>query len=1129
MPEHPLPRKSRPQPLAPRSATPSPIAYAELHARSNFSLLRGASHPDELVARAGELGYRALALTDEATLAGAVRAHTAAEAAGIHLVIGSELALADFPGTRLLLHVRDRSGYANLSRLLTLGRRRVDRVGGQPASAYSLRLEDVLAHAGGLLGTVVPGARDRDLEEAARLLGPARDAWGELASLALELHRGPDDTRRVEAVEALSLRSGVPLVAANDVHFHVPERARLAAVLACIREGTTLERAGTLLFPNGERHLRPLEAVARVYEAIPEALARTVELAAAATFRLDELRYEYPEELVPPGETPASYLRRLTEAGARGRYPAGVDEGVRREIERELALIAELGYEPFFLTVYDIVKFARERGILCQGRGSAANSAVCFCLGITSVDPARIEVLFERFVSRARKEPPDIDVDFEHERREEVLQYVYEKYGRDRAGIAAEVITYRGRSAVRDVGKALGFSLDQVDRLAKNLDWTSGELESTRGAEGPSAPSVPWHPRDDGSERLREAGLDPDARTTRLLLELSHEIEGFPRHLSQHVGGMVIARGLLSELVPIQNASMPGRTFIEWDKDDLDDLGMLKVDCLALGMLTCIRKTMELVQGNGGESLSLATIPAEDPAVYDMLCRADAVGVFQVESRAQMNMLPRLAPRRFYDLVVEVSIVRPGPIQGGIVHPYLRRRQGVEPVAKICPSADRVLEKTLGVPVFQEQAMRLAIEVAGFTPDEADALRKAMGAWRKVGTIEKFRERFVTGVVNQGGTTLEAAEELFDRIHGFGEYGFPESHAASFALLVYASAWLKRFHPAAFAAGLLNAQPMGFYQPAQIVRDAREHGVPVLPPCVQRSGWDTRLEGARAARAPRDAPPERWGESGPALRLGLRQIKGLRESAARALEAAQKDGPFASLDDLARRAGLSREPLERLAVASALASFGIDRREALFQALGRAGPEPPLFRGAEAQKQNQRAAASAVENQRAAASAVENQRAAASAVEKVNLPRLTPIESVARDYATLGLTLDRHPVGLVRRELEALGARPTAALRDARDGERLATAGIVICRQRPQTASGIVFFTLEDETGVANLIVRPDTFERFRSAARGARLLLARGKVEREGPVIHLLVTRLEDVGRVFAGEMLAARSRDFH
>ncbi|MBX3469117.1 MAG: error-prone DNA polymerase [Planctomycetes bacterium] len=1092
MPEAPTSRPRRPDPPAPPSEAPAPAcAYAELHARTNYSFLTGASHPDELVARAAALGYRALAVTDEASLAGVVRAHVAAKAAGLHLIVGAELRLRDAPaGARLVVHARDRAGYGRLSRLITIGRRRIDRAR-EAASRYDLWLRDIEDASDGLLVTLAPG---EDLAGLEPLLQRLRARRGDDASLGLTLLRGPDDRARLEAVRALGARAGVPLVALGDVLMHDPARRRLAAALACVREGTTLAGAGRIVAPNAERALRPTDDLVRLFAAAPEALARTVELARRCTFSLDELRYEYPEELVPPGETTTTWLRRLTEEGAARRYPGGVPAHVRALIEHELALVAELAYEPYFLTVHDIVRFARARGILCQGRGSAANSAVCFCLGITAVDPARTEVLFERFVSRARREPPDIDVDFEHERREEVLQYVYEKYGRERAAITGEVITYRGRSAMRDLGKALGLSLDQVDRLAATVDWEVPE-----------------------PARLREAGLDPASPTGRLLLELVTEAQGFPRHLSQHVGGFVISRGPLVELVPVENAPMPGRTFIEWDKDDLDALGLLKVDCLALGMLTCVQKTLDLVRAErAGEDapirpeLDLATIPAEDPAVYDMLCRADTLGVFQIESRAQMAMLPRLRPRCFYDLVVEVSIVRPGPIQGGIVHPYLRRRKGEEAVVSICPEADEVLRKTLGVPVFQEQAMRLAIEVAGFTPDEADALRKAMGAWRRQGSIDGFRERFVRGVMAKG-VARPGAEELFERIRGFGEYGFPESHAASFALLVYASAWLKRYHPAAFAAGLLNSQPMGFYAPAQIVADARAHGVEVRPPCVQASAWDCALEapvddarrgaGATAASAVQEEAPERWGAGGPALRLGLRLIAGLGERAGRAIAAAREgSGSFRSLDDLARRAGLGRDALERLAHADALRGLGLERRRGLYEALARRGPEPPLFRGADLPD------------------------------EAPDLPALSALDAVLEDYAATGLSLRAHPLAHARQAIQAHApqARPCAWLREAPFGARATVAGLVICRQRPSTAQGITFFTLEDESGVANLIVRQDVFERFRRVAREARCLLVEGTVEREGEVVHLLVRRLEDLARVFQGARVAQRSRDF-
>ncbi|MCL6504894.1 MAG: error-prone DNA polymerase, partial [Pirellulales bacterium] len=962
-PRRPLPAKAGPaaelsSPSGP-GGTPSPAGtarspqarvppYAELHCKSNFSFLRGASHPDELAAQAAHLGYTALAITDRHSLAGVVRAHAAAKAVGLKLLVGAEVWPQDGPGMVLL--AADRASYGRLARLLTTGKRRAAK------GECSLFWEDVAAHAerllaGVLLPPLVQAAADGPSQVQA--LARVREVFGERAYALAELHRGSDDRQSLARQAELARRGRLPLAAANDVLYHVPQRQDLQDVLTAVRHHTTVARAGALLLPNAERHLRPREELAWLFAAVPGALARSVELATRAAFSLDELRYEYPEELSPPGVTPLEYLRRLAWEGARRRYPQGVPERVCRLLEHELALIAELRYEAYFLTVWDLVRFARSRGILCQGRGSAANSAVCYCLGVTSVDPDRMDLLFERFVSRERREAPDIDIDFEHERREEVLQYLYEKYGRDRAGLTAEVITYRPRSAVRDVGKALGLAAARLDELAKSLDGFPQELRL--------------------SERAAQAGMRPDEPAVAHLLRLAGELVGFPRHLSQHVGGMVITRGPLSELVPIENAAMPGRTVIEWDKDDLDELGILKVDCLALGMLTCIRKCLKLVETHHGRRLTLATIPPEDPAVYEMISRADTLGVFQIESRAQMSMLPRLKPQSFYDLVIEVAIVRPGPIQGNMVHPYLRRRNGLEPVTYPNQAIRRVLEKTLGVPLFQEQAMRLAMVAAGFTAGEADQLRRAMGGWRRPGLIEQFRHKLISGMLARG-LPQQFAEQVFQQIRGFGEYGFPESHAASFALLVYASAWLKCYYPAAFAAALLNSQPMGFYAPAQIVRDAREHGVCVLPADVNHSQWDCTLEppaegaetdascsvreavaaagtageskggsaeacpsvrGATATEIVRKAVdsacPSVHGAAGqsvrqPALRLGLRYIAGLPRAAAERLLAARGAGPFASVHDLARRAKLSRAVLVRLAQADALGSLARSRR-----------------------------------------------------------------------------------------------------------------------------------------------------------------------------------------------------------
>jgi len=821
--------------------------YAELHCLSNFSFLRGASHPEELVGRAAALGYAALALTDECSLAGVVRAHLAARESALKLIVGSELRLAD--GTHLVLLATDRHGYGALSSLITTGRRRGRK------GAYALSRADVEARAGhGLLALLAAGDP--------HWLGahfPGR-AW-----IAVELHCGPDDRARLDTLRKLSRESGLPLAAAGDVHMHLRSRRLLQDALTAIRLGMTLERCGRALFPNAERHLRARVRLAQLYP--PELLAETVAIAARCRFSLDELRYEYPQELVPEGATPAEHLAQLTGEGLARRFPDGVPQRVRALVDYELQLITELRYEAFFLTVHDIVRFARERGILCQGRGSAANSAVCYALGITEVDPARLQTLFERFVSRERDEPPDIDVDFEHQRREEVIQYLYGKYGRERAALAATVICYRARSAVRDLGKALGLPPEQVDRAAKSLSWWDG---------GRVLP-----------ERLAEAGLDARNASLQRLAALVEELVGFPRHLSQHVGGFVISRGPLAELVPIENAAMPERTVIQWDKDDLEALGLLKVDVLALGMLSAIRRALDLL------GLRMQDVPAEDPVVYAMIQKADTIGVFQIESRAQMSMLPRLRPVCFYDLVIEVAIVRPGPIQGGMVHPYLRRRRGEEPVDYPSEAVRGVLERTLGVPIFQEQVMQLAVVAAGFTPGEADRLRRSMAAWKRKGGLEPFREKLLQGMLERG-YRREFADALYHQILGFGEYGFPESHSASFALLVYVSAWLKCHHPAVFCASLLNSQPMGFYAPAQLVQDARRHGVEVRPPDVCASVWDCTLEDG-------------------AVRLGLRMVGGLAQAAAGRIVLARVQGLFACVEDLARRAALDRRELRCLA------------------------------------------------------------------------------------------------------------------------------------------------------------------------------------------------------------------------
>ena len=909
------------------------------------------------------------------------------------------------------------------------------------------------------------------------LLHHYRDLFADRCYLLAELHHGGDDPRRLDFLLDLSRRCRVPLVAAGDVHYHVPQRQPLCDVLTALRCGCTVATAGERLFPNAQRHLKSPAEMAALFAGAPDAVRRSVEIAERTTFSLDQLRYEYPEELAPPGQTPAQHLARLTWEGARHRYPQGLPDGVRRLLEHELQLIEELHYEAYFLTVWDLVSFARRRGILCQGRGSAANSAVCFCLGVTSVDPERMDVLFERFISRERNEAPDIDVDFEHERREEVLQYLYRKYGRDRAGMTAEVITYRPRSAVRDVGRALGMPPEPIDRLAKLLEHLPGE-DDPREPLALRAWKCP-----DLIHRCREAGIDPESLPGRQLVELVDQLVGFPRHLSQHTGGMVITRGPLCELVPIENAAMPERTVIQWNKDDLDELGILKVDCLALGMLTAIRKCFALVEEHYGRQLTLANIPEGDAEVYAMACRADTMGVFQIESRAQMSMLPRLRPQCFYDLVIEVAIVRPGPIQGNMVHPYLRRRSGEEPVSYPSDAIRRVLEKTLGVPLFQEQAMRLAVEAAGFTPGEADQLRRAMGAWRRPGLIDQFRKKLLDGM-SARGFPQDYAEAVFHQIRGFGEYGFPESHAASFALLVYVSAWLKHHYPAAFTAALLNSQPLGFYAPAQLVRNVREHGIEVLPADVNHSEWDCVLESSRHL-----------------IRLGFRMLCGFSRAQAERIVQARGSRAFGSLEDFARRTGLGRAVLVRLAKAGAFGSLGLDRRQSLWESLEQDQKELPLF----------------------------NPRSPAADPQPTipaPLPPMSLAEEVLADYRAVGLSLKAHPLQFLREELQRLGVVPAADLNVLPDGRTVRVAGLVLVRQRPSTAKGITFVTLEDETSTANLIIRPAVWNRYRTAAIGATLLLAQGRLQRQHECCHVVVARLEDLSLRWGG--LESQSRDF-
>ena len=1023
--------------------------YAELHCLSNFSFLRGASHPFELVQRAAALGYSALALTDECSLAGIVRAWEAARAAQLKLVTGAEFRLED--GLRLVLLAEDHDGYTRLCELITAGRRRGAK------GAYRIARTDFERDVRGCLALWLPGDPS-DVAEAAwvRACFPQR-AW-----IAVELLRGPDDAARLAALQALSHETGLPLAAAGDVHMHARERRVLQDTVTAIRHRCTLAQAGERLFPNGERHLRTLDELRALYP--PALLEASARIAARCRFDLAQLRYAYPRELVPPGLAASDWLRQLTFEGASRRWPGGVPARVEALLEKELALIAELKYEAYFLTVEDLVRFARGRGILCQGRGSAANSAVCYALGVTEVDPARTEVLFERFVSKERAEPPDIDIDFEHQRREEVIQYVYAKYGRERAALAATLITYRPRSAIRDAGKALGLSLDQVDALAKSLQWFDDVATL--------------------APRLRELGFDPEAPVLRRLREVVTGLIGFPRHLSQHVGGFVMSEQPLSTLVPVENAAMPERTIIQWDKDDLEALGLLKVDVLALGMLSAIRRALALVAAFRGRPFALGDIPPEDPATYEMLGRGDSVGVFQVESRAQMSMLPRLKPRCFYDLVIEVAIIRPGPIQGGMVHPYLRRRQGREPVAYPSRALEQVLSRTLGVPLFQEQVMQIAIVAAGFSPGEADQVRRSMAAWQRRGGLEHFRERLLGGMRARGYPEA-FAEQIYRQVLGFGSYGFPESHAASFALLVYASAWLKRHEPAAFCAGLLNAQPMGFYAPAQLVADARRAGVEVRAVDVLASDWDCTLEAAGEGGTGRPGTA--------ALRLGLRLVRGLPEEEAQRLVAAR---PFASLDELVARARLSRRALNALADAGALAALAGDRHQARWAALGME-KSTPLLAGHAARE------------------------------TRIALPAPGVGQDVAADYGALGFSLRAHPLALLRHRLQRLGALRAAELAAVPDGRQVTVAGLVTHRQRPATASGVMFVSLEDETGISNLIVWPSVQEAQRRPLLGASLLVASGELQNAEGVVHVVARRLRDCSGWLGA--LRAPSRDFH
>jgi error-prone DNA polymerase len=1029
--------------MPPPPTTPSP--YVELGVTSPFSFLRGASDAIELVLTALPLGYDAIGIADRNTLAGVVRMHSAAKDGGLRPLIGCRLDLTDAPS--LLAYPIDRDGYGRLSRLLSLGKMRAQK------GECELTLGDVAAHAEGIAFIVWP---NDDLADFERELPRLRDALTSLRHVAASwLYRG-DDNARIERLDRLARRHGCTILATNDVHYHAPDRRPLQDVVTCIREKTTIANAGYLLNPNAERHLKSPAEMIRLFERWPHAIEATREFADSLHFSLDELRYEYPRETVPDGKTPQQYLEHLTWEGARARWPDGIPDKVLKQLNYELPLIERLDFARYFLTVHDIVAYARslDPPILCQGRGSAANSAVCYCLGITAVDPATSDLLFERFISEERREPPDIDVDFEHERREEVIQHIYQKYGRNRAGIAATVIHYRPRSAIREAGKVMGLSEDVCAALASTI-WGSmdPELEDARAD---------------------DAGLDLSDPHLKRTMKLAEQLVGMPRHLSQHVGGFILTERPLTETVPIGNGAMDDRTFIEWDKDDIDDLGILKIDVLALGMLTCIRKCFDLVRQHHGEEWSLATIPQEVPEVYDMLCRGDSLGVFQVESRAQMNMLPRLKPRCFYDLVIEVAIVRPGPIQGDMVHPYLKRRSAKDPVTFPCPDPshgppdelEKILGRTLGVPIFQEQAMKIAIDAAKFSADEANQLRKAMATFRSKGDIGKLESKMVGRMVERG-YDADFAQRCFDQIKGFGEYGFPESHAASFAHLVYVSSWLKWKYPAAFAAALLNSQPMGFYAPAQIVRDAREHGVEVLEVDVNHSDWDCTLENG-------------------ALRLGLRQIDGLQREAADRLVAHR---PYRTVEELRTRGRVPVSAIQRLAAADAFRSMGLDRRAALWDSRAlKQAPDLPLFTYTQARDEG-------------------------SESEPAQLPAMPLAEHVVNDYQTIRLSLKAHPMRFLRERYQARKFVTADRLDSIKDGKRLSIAGLVLIRQRPGSAKGVVFITIEDETGIANLVIWPDVFEKQRKIVMGARLMAVHGIVQRDpdSNVIHVVARRLED------------------
>ena len=1014
--------------------------YSELQVTSNFSFLRGASHPEEMVEQAAALGYTAIAITDRNTLAGIVRAHVAAKKFKIKFIPACRVDLIDGPS--LLAFPTDVRAYAKLSNLLTVGNLRTEK------GKCELYKADVYQYANGILWTVVPPdslSETFELDAAfiKHVIEYRKNLGDDLSIAATRLYDGAD-AKRLHRIFELGKELRIPIVATNDVHYHLSQRRELQDVVTCVREKCTIHTAGFRLHANAERYLKPIEEMHRLFRQHPEAVRQTQLIADACNFSLDELKYQYPKEITSEGRTPQQELIFLTWQGAHDRFGKSIPEKVKNTIEYELKFIDEMNYAEYFLTVYDIVRYARKLKILCQGRGSAANSAVCYCLGITSVDPSKFDLLFERFISSARNEPPDIDVDFEHERREEVMQYIYQKYGRDRAGIVATVTQLHHKGAIRDVGKAMGLSVDTITRLA-GLIWSFSEDGFDR-------------------DRILSQGINPDDPTIRKVLELTEQLMGFPRQLGQHTGGFVITQGKLSDLCPILNARMEDRTNIEWNKDDIDALGFLKIDVLALGMLTCIRKAFDLAKKHYGLDLTLANIPQDDPAVYEMVSHADTIGVFQIESRAQQSMLPRLKPNCFYDLVIEVAIVRPGPIQGDMVHPYLRRRNGEEPIEYPSKELEEILGRTLGVPLFQEQAMKIAIVAAGFSPTEADELRRSMATFKAKGLVSRLEKKLVSGMMNKGYTEAYA-RRVFRQLEGFGSYGFPESHAVSFALLVYVSSWLKCYYPDVFACALLNSMPMGFYQPAQIIIDAQKHGVDVRPVDINYSNWDNQLE-------------EKSGKYC-ALRLGFRQVKSLREEDINVLIKNRKEG-YTSIHQL-REIGLSEATLETLANADAFRSIGHDRRKALWEVSTKDYQPQAIFSGDTLE-------------------------------EKIVLPEMTLSQHVVQDYAATALSLKAHPVSFVREKLDQLRAIPTMSLAQTKEDTLVKVAGLILVRQRPGTAKGVCFITIEDETGIANLVVFQKLFDQYRKEIIQSRLLMVEGKLQREGEVIHIIVSRCYNV-----------------